>query len=141
MTSALKTVETVASSARTHANPKTRVISKETTLPYGYTIRQGDVMLTRHPLGTALEQGDLTDNYQLAPGSTVGSRHVLRRDRRLVLRTRQGASPLQGPILEATEGFYLEHPTHAHVDCRLPGLYEITYPRDLAAEGLQRRKD
>jgi hypothetical protein len=138
---ALQTLETVASSARTHANPKTRVISKEATLPYGYTIRQGDVMLTRHPIGTALGQGEVTTNRQLAPGSTVGSRHVLRADRRLVLRNRQGATALQGPLVEATEGFYLEHPTHGHVDCRLPGLYEVTYPRDLAAEGLQRRKD
>lgn len=141
METIVKTLEVVTTSARTHKNPKTRVISKEKTLPIGHTVRQGDVMITRHALGTKFKGLTATDNRQLAPGATVGSRHILRADKSLKIQNRKGAGVLQGPIVDAPEGFYLEHPTHAHMDCKLPGTYEVSYPRDFAAEGLQRRKD
>lgn len=138
--SAIQSVEVVSQSARTHQNPAVRVISKETSLPYGNTVRQGDVMLTRHPLGTVFENvGPVTDNCQLAPGSTAGSRHILRKGPTIYSRT--GATVLTGPVVEAPNGFYLEHPRHGDMDCRLPGCYEVSYPRDLAAEGIARRAD
>ena len=109
---ALTSVAAVSQSARTHQNPAVRVISKETTLPYGNTVRQGDVMLTRHPLGTEFKQvGAETDNHQLAPGSTAGSRHILRRGP--MIQSRVGASVLTGPVVVAPVGFYLEHPDDA----------------------------
>ena len=132
------TLEAVAASARTHKNPETRVVTKESTLPYGCMIRQGDVMLTRHPLDKAIT-GTLTTNMQLAPGASVGSRHILRAGD-LKVYARAG-NVLEGPLVVAPNGLYLEHPTHADVDCRLPGVYEVTYPRDFAAEGIARRRD
>lgn len=138
--SALKSLQAVAQSARTHRNPAVRVITLEKTLPYGHTIRQGDVMLTRHPLGTVFPNlGPVTKERQLAPGSTPGSRHILREGTTIV--SRSGADVLHGPIVEAPRGFYLEHPRHGDIDCKLPGSYEVTFPRDLAAEGLARRQD
>jgi len=134
----MQALELVAASARTHKDPSTRVISKETTLPYGCVIRQGDVMLTRHPLDHKVE-GTITNDMQLAPGASTGSRHILRHgDIKVLART---GNVLVGPAVVAPNGFYLEHPTHAHVDCRLPGVYEVTYPRDFAAEGIARRRD
>lgn len=138
--SAIQSVEVVSQSARTHQNPAVRVISKETSLPYGNTVRQGDVMLTRHPMGTVFKNvGPVTDNCQLAPGLTAGSRHILRKGPTIYSRT--GATVLTGPVVEAPNGFYLEHPRHGDMDCRLPGCYEVSYPRDLAAEGIARRAD
>jgi hypothetical protein len=133
------TLATVQSSARTHQNPETRLVSQEETLPVGCTIRQGDVMLTRHALKTKFKETAPTQNRQLAPGVSIGSRHVLRGGPEVL--TRLKATALQGPIVVAPQGFYLEHPTHGDIDCRLPGVYEVTYPRDFAAEGLQRRRD
>jgi hypothetical protein len=140
MTTALAVLEKVATSARTHKNPSTRVVTKESTLPYGKVIRQGDVMLRRHPIDKVFEDLIPETIRQLAPGESVGSRHVLR-EGNLKTFARKGATALQGPIVVAPEGFYLEHPTHAHVDCKLPGVYEVTYPRDMAAEGIARRAD
>lgn len=137
---AITSVAAVSQSARTHQNPAVRVISKESTLPYGHTVRQGDVMLTRHPLGTEFKQvGAETDNHQLAPGSTPGSRHILRKGP--TIKSRVGATVLTGPIVEAPAGFYLEHPRHGDIDCRLPGCYEVSYPRDFATEEITRRAD
>jgi len=135
---ALEAIQTVTQSARTHKNPETRVITKEAQLPYGKTIRQGDVYLTRHKLKTKLpDVGERTDNMQLAPGTTVGSRHVLRPGN-IVVRSRSGGVRT-GPVVEAPQGFYLEHPSHGHIDCRLPGLYVVTFPLDYATQ--RRRAD
>lgn len=135
-----KTLELVSTSARTHADPKVRVVSQEKTWPIGCTARQGDVMITRHPMDKVFPDLTVTTNMQLAPGSSVGSRHVLLAGSFVVFE-RKNADALHGPIIDAPEGFYLSHPTHGHIDCKLPGKYEVTYPRDLAAEGLQRRRD
>ena len=138
--SILDTLNTVQSSARTHQNPNTRVVTQDSTLPMGCTIRQGDVMLTRRALGHSDSVKTVpTENRQLAPGDSIGSRHVLRAGPSVF--TRLEATALQGPLVEAPNGIYLEHPTHGDIDCRLPGCYEVTYPRDFGVEGLQRRRD
>jgi len=130
--------EAVKSSARVGQSPETRVILKESQFPYGKLIRQGDIMLKRHPLGTNLGTGAKAPR-QLAPGAEVGSRHIVRAGPEVLLRLK--ATELQGPVIVAPDGFYLEHPKHADFDVRLPGEYEVIFQLDLSAATLQRRRD
>ncbi len=130
--------EAVKSSARAGQSPETRILSAEAQFPYGKLVRQGDIMLKRHPLGTDLGTGADAPR-KLAPGAEIGSRHIVRPGPAVLLRLR--ATELQGPIIVAPTGFYLEHPKHADFDVRLPGVYEVTFQQDLSAEGLRRIRD
>ncbi len=103
--------------------------------------RQGDVYIRRTPL--TLKSGPAA-SPQLAPGDTVGSRHIVR----MAHLTEAGGSiidrpgdVLRGPEIYAPHGFIVDHPTHPQWDCRLPGNYEVHYPRDLSSTERQRRAD
>lgn len=133
----MNTIESVKSSARKGCTPETRVVTED-MFPYGKYVRQGDVMLKRHPLGTVFATSGDTGR-QLAPGTEVGSKHIVRPGP-LVL-ARVGATPLQGAIIEAAEGLYVEHPKHAHFDIRCPGTYEVIFQQDLNSEEIRRVKD
>jgi hypothetical protein len=144
-----QTLQTVATSGRTHANPKVRVLNNPSVFAYGKWVRQGDVMIQRLELEHGIEDIKTgaatlkTDNRQVAPGDTKGSRHVVRENSAAVYMLK-GADALTGPMIMAVDGFYLEHPTHADMDIRLPGCYRVTFPRDLtgeAKEEARRRAD
>lgn len=142
----LQTVEAVTTSARQGANPETRVVDGQSVdLPYGKYVRQGDVYLQRLPI----DQVDVSQfkllpatHRQVAPGTTVGSRHVvLSQDVEMYDR---GGDELTGPVLLAPNGLYLAHPKHADMDIRLPGAYCVTFPVDEQARELgeiRRRRD
>jgi len=136
--SILEVSERMHISARKGADPETRRIDGITaTIDYGKMGRQGDVYLKRLTCDRKLVKGlRKTDNPQLVPGTSIGSRHTLRMDRGEEIYLRKNPSPLQGPIIYAPNGFYLEHPKHADFDCRLPGVYEVTFPADKVAEEL-----
>ena len=132
------TLHRVQSSGRQAANPETRVVN---AVPLNKTIRQGDVYLTRIE---ELPQGlkEVMDNRQIVPGSSTGSRHVMHPGCRIFVR--EGASELEGPYIDAPQGFYLGHPKHADVDYRQAGCYKVTFPVDKQADLLgeiRRRRD
>lgn len=80
--------------------------------------------------------GMVTTDSQLVPGSTIGSRHVIRAEDRgfLTIYAPSGdASPLVGPTIVATARFVLEHPEHAAHSIPA-GVYQVVYQRDHAAE-------
>lgn len=145
--SILETLDRVSTSARTGANPETRVVRNETELGFGEYIRQGDVYIQRLPLNTELpgtSESKRENPAQLAPGNTVGSRHILRSVPEVKILDRVGQGELAGPVFYAPNGFYLEHPKHADVDCSLPGCYEVSFPVDKHADELgeiRRRRD
>lgn len=82
------------------------------------------------------EVGPKTDDSQLVPGSTIGSRHHIREaDREVVsiFAPDKNASPLVGPVIVATSRFIIEHPEHAAHSIPA-GVYQVLYQRDHALE-------
>ena len=140
MSNILQTLERIQTSARKGASPKTRVIKTDAQFPVGKYIRQGDVMIRRLPIEDASNYDNLqvTNDRQIAPGTTEGSRHIAEGNIRVMART---GNPLEGPVIIAPEGFYISHPKHGHFDVGVAGCYEVTFPRDLAQEELARRRD
>jgi len=150
MTDSLATIpQKIASSARKGANPETRVIDGEDVdLPYGYNARQGDAYIQRLPIDEVDVSGFApTTERQIAPGKTVGSRHVVTTaddSSRPADIYDRGGNELTGPVIVAPQGFYLSHPQHADIDFRLPGAYLCTFPADEKARELgeiRRRMD
>lgn len=136
--------ERIRDNAKARATPKTRIINTEEKCPIGYHLRQGDVYMTRLPIHADLTVfGRLkpTDNRQVVPDDdSIGSRHILRPGSAKLLKRLDGG-PLDGPIIVAPDGFYLEHPTHGDFDVSLPGTYVITFPRDFSKEEIVRLRD
>lgn len=100
-------------------------------------IRQGDVYLIA--IKSLTKDWPETTNRQLAPGLSLGSRHVVEGDVELwatpsvnlVLAQRNEGSILAGPQIRAKERFKIVHPRHAHFS--LPaGLYQVAYQMDPA---------
>jgi len=83
---------------------------------------------------TTLKQ---SNDYQLVPGSTKGSRHFACGD--IVVKTNPtNRSSVVGPIIEAKTSFVITHPEHAHF--QLPaGKYIVCY--QLNAQTKTRVKD
>ena len=139
MLTTIQAVDNVVESAKT-AKKATRVWDTNILAPVA---RQGDVYLRRLPLEAEFaREMKLAETRQIAPGDTPGSRHVLNEGPQIFNFT--DAGPLEGPVIRAPEGFYLSHPTHGDIDCRLPGTYVVTFPVDKRAEELgeiRRRRD
>lgn len=80
--------------------------------------------------------GKITTNTQLVPGQSVGSRHTIASEDRAsvtIYAPGDGASPLIGPVIVATDRFVVTHPEHA--EHSIPaGVYQVVYQRDHAAE-------
>lgn len=118
----------------------------------GEAVRQGDVYLIKVSSKADMyavlksdfrqsEKGAVTQNMQLAPGTTKGSRHILASNPGLtVYAPAKNADPLEGPFIEATEDFELTHPEHANFLFG-PGQYACIYQRDYAAEERRRVAD
>lgn len=69
----------------------------------------------------------------MAPGATQGSRHTLRSLDGVTVYKLRDAGSLDGPIVEAKEPAWLDHPEHGNR--QLPaGLYAVTYQRAFAEE-------
>ena len=114
-------------------------------------IRQGDIYITRLD---GMPQGNhkLFGSRQLAEGNTKGSRHVIREQSDVKIYSPEGmnindagdfvGSVLQGPVIDAPNGFYLEHPDHGDIDMRQGGVFRITYQRTFSHEQeIMRAKD
>lgn len=135
MTEALKVFEQVQQAAK--ANEANLRFIK--SIDIGQGIRQGDVSLYRRADLSKSEREKLKPwqgGFQLAIGSTRGSRHILEEKSSAILHApmaRGEIAELSGPIVEAPERFTVTHPDHAHFS--LPsGTYETRYHRDLATE-------
>ncbi len=103
----------------------------------GEAVRQGDIYVTR--LKTLPGHGNELAARQLAPGASRGSRHCAEGEVKIYAPP-AGATPLTGPFIVATEGFRITHPEHAHFEMPA-GVYQVTYQRDFAREGLFRVED
>jgi hypothetical protein len=109
-------------------------------IPMGKAIRQGDVYLRRIEKVPS-EAIHSTNDLQLAPGNTKGSRHILQQSSSLRMFINPNeTNALQGPIIVSDEKVVLTHPEHAHFT--LPaGIYSTTYQRDFAQEEIARVRD
>lgn len=106
----------------------------------GEIIRQGDIYIER--VEESETRGKATKEVQLAPGTSKGSRHILRElGAGTVSVFESGISdPLAGPVVCATERFEVTHPEHPNFS--IPsGTYKITYQRDYAMEERARVRD
>lgn len=113
------------------ADNKMRIVDK---IDVGEYARQGDLYLLR--IDKINERWVPTENTQLAPGVSSGSRHVadgsvsIFRSPEAIPIDRNGRAPrLLGPQVSSSEGFVVTHPEHAHI--QLPaGTYQVLYQLD-----------
>lgn len=136
----LKTVlAQVGASIKAAANPAPRIFSAK-EFPVGKTFPQGDVIITRLDPEAAkkIETSGPAQSRQLAPGTSMGSQHVVAAGPEVL--TRKTATALEGPIISAKKAWTVAHPKHR--DITFPaGIYAVTFPRDFAREELARRRD
>ena len=123
-------------------------------------VRQGDVYLvllpsldSREKLAGRIKElvpdffitelGNRSDNLQLAPGETRGSRHMVSaKDAKVVdiYSPKRGAHACEGPVVVANGRWTLEHPEHANVS--MPdGTFQVLYQRDVSFEEARRVAD
>lgn len=92
----------------------------------GEYVRQGDIYVVR--IDTLPRGMTETQDRQLAPGATQGSRHVAEGDLTVHRRTDTREVGI-GPVVRARQEWRLAHPEHAHMV--LPsGDYQIRYQVD-----------
>lgn len=95
----------------------------------GQFVRQGDVYIERIPKLSGWNQ---TENRQLAPGTSQGSRHMVVGEVDVFeCPNTSGVTSgrLAGPQLDARAPFRVGHPEHA--DMELPaGCYQVWYQTD-----------
>lgn len=105
----------------------------------GETHRQGDLYVTLlvglPPMPTIQPT---SPRRQLAVGNTQGSRHCLDSLSGVKCYEWSDATPFDGPILDISQERVIEHPEHGHLILP-PGVYGVTYQRDLDAEERERR--
>lgn len=114
---------------------------REAPFDIGQWARQGDVYLIAikaKPKGAkaVAHQAEI----QLALGQTMGSRHMLRMSEGVTLYRVVAPGPLDGGTIVAKGRCYINHPEHAHMDLP-PGIYAVTYQRDLSAEEIRAVRD
>lgn len=127
---ALEALKIITAQARAHTSDERMV---RTPIP----LRQGDVYLEPADM-PARKTLTRSENLQLAPGSTKGSRHVAEGDVEVFYTA--GADPLTGPIVRALKRWTLRHPEHA--DVSVPsGCYQVYYQRDRESEEIARVRD
>jgi hypothetical protein len=114
------------------ADHDTRVIDR---IAVGEHVRQGDLYLLRIDRVDAAWRP--TENRQLAPGISTGSRHMADGEG-LTLRVSPESNPvdrsgpvlrLLGPQIHADQAFTVTHPEHAHMHMP-PGDYQVLYQLD-----------
>jgi hypothetical protein len=121
---------------------ETRVID---SVEVGQHVRQGDVYIQRVAAPAAWKE---TKNRQLAPGTTMGSRHTVDESVKVlanpagakVERTTDNRFPFRcnGPQIVSEDRFTVSHPEHA--DFSLPaGTYQVSFQCD--PQSMQRVQD
>ena len=78
--------------------------------------------------------------YQLAPGTTKGSRHCMDNLQGVEVYELENPNPLQGEIFSIEQTKTIPHPEHGDLVFRQPGNYIIGYQRQHAEE-LKRIQD
>lgn len=117
----------------TTAAPNTEV-RRIQAIEVGQAVRQGDVYI--HRVDSNHARGEVTQNRQLAIGTTQGSRHIAENGTVHLGTTAPKWAPqaLLGPVVESSERITISHPEHANID--LPaGTYQITHQRDMRTLG------
>lgn len=103
------------------------------TIKVGEFVRQGDLYIER--IESAPEGCKPSQDKQLAPGTTQGSRHVVegaevfRHPKQGQIERRGEKHYCYGPVIECKDFATITHPEHAHIS--LPaGIYQISYQVD-----------
>lgn len=105
----------------------------------GKVIRQGDCYL-QCVEAPKFEELTPTDDRQLAPGNSQGSRHIIEAGEHVKIYKDNSGDPLMGPWLNLGARTLLTHPEHS--DISLPaGTYKVRYQQDVAAEERARVMD
>lgn len=99
-------------------------------------VRQGDIFLFAKsdvPPGYRPVERPTESDWQLAIGTTQGSRHVVSAKCRGTVRLYRPLSSgeFTGPCLECPEGVVVEHPEHGWLDMG-PGVYAVGYQQVFA---------
>lgn len=116
-------------------------------IPVGKHVRQGDVYLNSVKCipekAKVLADGDSGDenNIQLAPGNTVGSRHILKVGKGIKVFQPRDNSDLLGVMFSVAEGVIavVTHPEHREFRVKGPCNVEVHFPRDLSNPAQARR--
>lgn len=108
------------------------------TMEPGDEFRQGDLRVIRLKDDfVSRHRADLEATKpvsQLAPGQTQGSRHILKSVDGCKFHRLKNATPLDGPIVEITEGNAITHPEHGDVIDMPAGCYAFPGQRAFADE-------
>lgn len=126
-------IQTIDNAAANLVLPETRYVER---MEAGQFVRQGDIYLVCLAMNQVPEGLVPTDNRQLAPGTTQGSRHIVDNTVDVFKHPKQGEIVLTnrtrgseaghaiGPVIVAKDYFQVTHPEHAHMS--LPaGTYQV----------------
>lgn len=122
--------ETIHAITESAAKANTQAVRHIEMMPIGAVVRQGDLYL--HRVADGHSRGAVRASKQLAPGVTMGSRHMA--EGKITLYEGTAAPPRTnrpeiGPVVVALERWAVTHPEHAHYS--LPaGTYQVTYQLD-----------
>ena len=135
----LETLKLLNTSAETIRNTDPQDLS---TMEVGDEFRQGDLRLIRLPDDFAAKNKlvPVTLQPQLAPGTTQGSRHMLKKLDCVKMYRLNNATPLDGPVFTTAQPNDIEHPEHGDVVNIPPGCYAVPGQRAFADE-LRRTAD
>lgn len=99
------------------------------TMQPGMMWAQGDVGVLRiAELPRGAKKAERTENGQVAPGNTQGSRHCVREEQGVTW-YRFGGDGLSDIAIEADRPWTLTHPEHAHCTFE-PGLYQFIHEQN-----------
>lgn len=111
----------------------------EGDLAIGYHVRQGDVQVERVENDYAKGKEISGSGTQIAPGNSVGSRHVIEGDVKVY--APNDNDPIIGPVMVVGKGgAELVHPEHRNYKLR-EGTYRTTFQEDFLAKERQRLAD
>jgi hypothetical protein len=132
-----KTIQVHVEAIRANATEHTAETRFARVIDPGQFASQGDVDLVRitdadFEALRAQQVGSPDGVFQLAPGTSQGSRHTVRLSASVQAWSRKDPGIFDGPLIRATDRFVVEHPEHA--DWSLPGgCYRIDYQEDRAS--------
>lgn len=131
-----ETIERLNHSAESIRNTDPQDLSN---MEVGDEFRQGDLRLIRLSDDfVAKRKGEIEEiknpTSQLAPGTTQGSRHILRKMKGVKMFRLVGGTPLDGPIFVTPAGNAIDHPEHGDVINLPEGTYACPGQRAFADE-------
>lgn len=99
----------------------------------GDVVRQGDIYLVAIK---SLPSGKKTENRQLAPGNTQGSRHCLEGKVEIIEKGSLDKVPEQlcGPAFKCVGDVTVSHPEHGHKVLPKGTVWQVTYQRAFSEE-------